>query len=99
MIDTPRKAQTDIDGKSRDFYIFTIGQYWRDETHTVYLYKVNSADDRDIKNEDIEALFPETCCQHSYDCCGHWYSSYGRIVFSDPSYGHVLVEQEYIKNV
>ncbi len=49
--------------------------------------------------EKIHEMFPETHCQHSYDCCGNWYASRAVVIHEDRLYNYALVRQSSFKNV
>jgi Cft2 family RNA processing exonuclease len=49
------------------------------ETRTrYYLYSFSALADNAEIAEWVEENFPSTWCQHSHDCCGHWYDQRGQ---------------------
>ena len=54
---------------------------------------------RAVTEEWVTGNFPGEHCQHTHDCCGHWYARTGTLVETDDVYDTSVVSQVYIQNV
>lgn len=74
MVRCGRIAHKDSDGTSHR-RVFVL-EYGRGSNETPEGLALLAARERSIAN-----YFPSTFCQHSHDCCGHWYAGTAKITW------------------